>query len=990
MAAFLLLNGAAQADDLGAGLAPSSFEFSATGADAIDLMDPAQVAEAIREAKAEYEAEIAAPRAVAERINSVDEFSDLGSNAVEDLVTDIFEEPLADLTGLPSDYVQNSESRPTFIAGTDTSVRIDPPGPEDSILVVSDTPLRNKQNQLVDGVIVKADGGFQPAAPLANVEMPLNVDGEVELSDVGVGLSFPNTNSSSGRLVDAASDGGREMVLYPNTQTDTDTAITYTLKGVETFNFLRSEESPESLSIDYSLPSGAAMRPTDDGGALIVDDQGKLLATVFPPFAVDAQGTGVPMSLSVDGSSIKLEVPHRGRDFAYPIMVDPVTHVRDWWTNGASAGFEGWTFTEEGSTNYGSSTTCPAAVPSTDPCKTGTGSGVYVTMIPGSNYPANSKAYWRWTVPGGSDSYIASAEMNTWRYREGANTYGWAFYNIYNGTGQNFTDSDTGGGMTGTPDLTGGTSSKYIHVGLMTSTSFTMPTGSSNWRYNRLAAYSASLNDQYPPSLSLSGAPTSWIGPNTTANVTANAQDTGLGLGWINATVNGSTTNKWVGWCTGTYPTPCPTTPVSQAMSFNSNDFASGINTVPIKAVDIVSGTGHETTQNITLKVDKTKPVPSIGGDIEDGDWLKAGTYTVTASATDTYSGSGNISIKLDGVNKKTSIQSCPAGGCSISTSVALDLSTVAEGPHELSVISQDIAGNQETVTRDFNIDNQAPEMGLEEALAIFTDSLGDQTTSDAAIEDLGLPGYEIAVVGDDGDDPDTASGIADVEVTMNNVPGASQPQVPLFNYTYDCSLGCEETSDWNDDVVLEGLGTGLYKLVVKLRDAAGNVSERSIGFNYTAVIPEGNYMGFDAVDPGVTEEEADQLPEEDTVGNEHDELARHSTTCEAKIEWPHPSAHNPGRVGGGGYTTCPFSGDRPFLRSWLYVDGAIVDVANGKLGNGKKRRRATAIVSTGCRHGTHAYKVVNIHWVIYHHVDTPAAPARTAKTVYINDTDCV
>lgn len=709
--AFLSLHGMAEA---AAGpidqswLAPNAFTFNAVGGhQETDLMDPAEVAREMRRFEQQHEEEISTAAAVRERLASADEFTDLSTGQAIDLVTDTFQEPLEALTSLPSDYVQSSETTPIFNAGSDTSVRIDPPGPEDSLLVVSDTPLRNEQDQLISGEIVASEGAFAPVAPLANVKMPAQANGPVELSDVGVDLNFADANDSGGQLVNAASGSDDEMVFYPNTQTDTDTAITYTLQGVETFNYLRSEDSPESFEIEYTVPQGAALRSSGDGGAIIVDGQDEILATISAPYAIDAQGTNVPMDLAVTGSSVVLQVPHRGKDFGYPIMVDPVTHIRDWWTNGSSAGYQGWAFTEEGSSNYSGSNTCPASVPSTDPCKTGTGAGVYVSMVPNTYYAAGSKAYWRWTVPGGTDSYIASADMNTWRYREGANTHGWAFYNVYNGDGETYTDPATGGGM----PLNGGINSKYIHVGLMTSTAFTMPAGSANWRYNRLAAYTAALSDRFPPSLSLSGSPTSWIGPNTPFNVTATAQDSGLGLGWITATVNGSPVNKWLGWCTGTYPNPCPTTPVVQSMPFNSNDFPTGFNAVPVKATDIVSGTGHEAGSNFSVKVDRTKPVINTSGSLTNSPFRgNPPRHTFEFDIRDGSSGASQSGIEkvivtLDGQVISSHNSPCATQNCHVSTNEPWEFEAEDWGyntPHVLKIEAEDTVGNPSTKTIDF------------------------------------------------------------------------------------------------------------------------------------------------------------------------------------------------------------------------------------------------------------------------------------------------
>jgi hypothetical protein len=50
---------------------------------------------------------------------------------------------------------------------------------------------------------------------------------------------------------------------------------------------------------------------------------------IAPPSAVDSDGTPVPVSLSIDGGHVIVSAPHRGRGYAYPILVDPLVQTLD-------------------------------------------------------------------------------------------------------------------------------------------------------------------------------------------------------------------------------------------------------------------------------------------------------------------------------------------------------------------------------------------------------------------------------------------------------------------------------------------------------------------------------------------------------------------------------------------------------------------------------------------------------------------------------------
>jgi hypothetical protein len=656
-----------------------------------------EVAAQIQAAKADHHDEISTPQAEAEREDSTDAFTDLGTEEAIELVIDVFEEQLDALTTLPTDPLTTSESTPKFNAGSDSSVRIDPPGAEDSELVVSDSPLRNEDGQILSGELQVGVDGFEPKAPLAVVELPSKADGSVDLSDVDIAFEFADATSVSGQLVSPTDGSGEEMVFYPNTQTDTDTAITYTLNGIETFNYLRSEESPESFTLTYDLPEGATLSATNDGGAVVRDSESKILLTVFPPFAVDAQGTTVPMTLTVDGESVVLSVPHKGKDFAYPILVDPVQHVRDWWTNGSADGFGGWGDNQSGTFNYNASLACPASLSSIDPCG-GTGAGVYTSAVPGSFYPADSKGFWRWEVPGGATSRIQDVTISSWRFRKGNSNAGSAFYNVNNpstGVSNGYTTT-TGGGGSGLT-LSGGNGFKYIHSGLSTPTANTIPTGATNWRYNRLAGYTATLTDGEAPTVNLSGEPTSWLGANQTVNINAASRDLGLGLGWIQYKLNsGAWSNKWVGWCTGTYPYLCPNETINQSATFNTNDLPNGESVATFKAIDIVSGSGHETQKSASVFVDKNSPsIDSISPLVANTNTSITGPLDLVLGVSDATSGVRLVEFLLDDdvINSNETV--CVGTEvCSVEPNMQIDLSGFTAGSHSWKIRVTDMAGN--------------------------------------------------------------------------------------------------------------------------------------------------------------------------------------------------------------------------------------------------------------------------------------------------------
>ena len=70
-----------------------------------------------------------------------------------------------------------------------------------------------------------------------------------------------------------------------------------------------------------TVPVGAVLLPLTDGGAVIVDSEGVVVAVVAPAWAVDANGQAVPTHYRIDGTTLVQVIDHHGA--AYPVVGDP-------------------------------------------------------------------------------------------------------------------------------------------------------------------------------------------------------------------------------------------------------------------------------------------------------------------------------------------------------------------------------------------------------------------------------------------------------------------------------------------------------------------------------------------------------------------------------------------------------------------------------------------------------------------------------------------
>ena len=84
-------------------------------------------------------------------------------------------------------------------------------------------------------------------------------------------------------------------------------------------------DAPTAFPFDLSLAGGASLQMQDDGSVVVLDDAGEVTLVVQAPWAVDATGTDIPTSFTVDGTTLTQHVEHAGA--AYPVNADPVL---DW------------------------------------------------------------------------------------------------------------------------------------------------------------------------------------------------------------------------------------------------------------------------------------------------------------------------------------------------------------------------------------------------------------------------------------------------------------------------------------------------------------------------------------------------------------------------------------------------------------------------------------------------------------------------------------
>ena len=389
----------------GAPSSPAPLPPADTHPDTSWLPTPVQIERGLVQSQAEeaaQENQLAGPQATQERRRSTSAYTDLSAAEAEHLLASRFTEALEAIDSDPARSLSDS-TVDRVLAPTAATVTED----GQTALLDSTVPVRavdaSGRMSKVDLTLQQVPGGFEPENPLVPLSVPPRADEGIEIGPAGLGVTQAGAQDSSvGRRFEG------DNVFYPEVQPDTDFLISPISLGVELLDQLRSSDSPEVLRFDLSLPEGAVLRESESGGAEVVDGSGGQLAEVAPPHAVDAQGTEVPVTLKVEGRSLLIRVPHREREYAYPILLDPEI-VENWltpsWFNGA-----GLSALTDGTWQWTSAT--GGVLPSTTPIFGkfgGSERGLFVS-IPSGELTANMDGHWSYSVPK-PNSFISRASM---------------------------------------------------------------------------------------------------------------------------------------------------------------------------------------------------------------------------------------------------------------------------------------------------------------------------------------------------------------------------------------------------------------------------------------------------------------------------------------------------------------------------------------------------------------------------------------------------
>jgi RHS repeat-associated protein len=302
---------------------------------------------------ASEEAMRASPEAVTGREVSSSAYEDLGAEEAQKLTLEAFPTLISEPSGGPP-RLPSGERIVSF--PTEYSAALDLGSGVHGVLS-SQLPIAAEvsggRHEAIDLGLTEVGGDFQPRVPAAGVHVRISkrLANGASLGASGVSVVPVDEQGAPLGSMEGVVDGA--SVFYANTEAaqagalDMDTVVKPATLGVSTETILRSERSPEKLFFKIEMPAGALL-VQDVSGSVDVVDAGRVIAMILAPSARDAEGTIVPVQMSVSGDTVVLTVLHQPGQYRMPIDVDPTAVESQtmskwamspgWWFSANSAG----------------------------------------------------------------------------------------------------------------------------------------------------------------------------------------------------------------------------------------------------------------------------------------------------------------------------------------------------------------------------------------------------------------------------------------------------------------------------------------------------------------------------------------------------------------------------------------------------------------------------------------------------------------------------
>jgi hypothetical protein len=200
--------------------------------------------------------------------------------------------------------------------------------PVDAVVTETGEALEVAGGLVADAApLVESGDGFVAQVAGSEVEIPVDAADPLVLDATGgeVAVELPVVPGVGDGVVDESG-----AVVFESETSPVYLAAQATDDGgLQVLVVIDDVTAPTEYRFDMTVPDGATLRATVDGGAEVVGSDGVVVTAVAPPWAVDANGASVPTSYRIEGFTLVQAVAHHGA--VHPVVADPNIGNCVWW-----------------------------------------------------------------------------------------------------------------------------------------------------------------------------------------------------------------------------------------------------------------------------------------------------------------------------------------------------------------------------------------------------------------------------------------------------------------------------------------------------------------------------------------------------------------------------------------------------------------------------------------------------------------------------------
>lgn len=347
-------------------------------------------------------AELASPGSISRLEESQTKFDGVSSTQAAHIAAESFPSEIehAGTPALPAnatldDYLSPTAAQITLANGQSSIV--------EASLPMATASANGGDFRSVDLKLHAASLGYEPANPLVGVRIP---------NDLGEGAGLSNHIAlvpidTNGDPFSDASPGELDGagVYYGEVGEQSGTFVKPTATGLAVNAILFSSASPRTLRYRVDVPAEASLIQPAANGPIQLVQAGVVIAEVLPPAAEDAAGREVPVTMTLTGHTVTLEVAGAPSEDQFPINVDPEITDSQLWTTVAGKR-SNWEFYTSNASAFGKEAFYES------------NSNQYLRTKAIGEYKGSEYAYWGYETKGVSKIWEVTGET------EAANTGG--------------------------------------------------------------------------------------------------------------------------------------------------------------------------------------------------------------------------------------------------------------------------------------------------------------------------------------------------------------------------------------------------------------------------------------------------------------------------------------------------------------------------------------------------------------------------------------